>query len=342
MGWLGGIAGAFGGAGDYFQKERDRKDALAQSLANVAGDIHDPEQLAAMAKTMGFEDRHIEDLDLNALAGIGMPRETQRLGALHSELGGLEEGHQIFQEDADIGHILDKYDLGEVGKFGVERRPGAMWAVGETEHHPGVRDAIGRRKAGFETAKESRVDEAGRTAGSTQAGQDRAEEETMGIRFGNPDIMNWIEGVNERAAAGTSLGTARGNQVAWADDYKTPSGHMISGWKQAMERAGIQSDLYKSARQPTQFQRFQFVDPDETSPTYGLPIWGFYNPETGKFSDDASGIPRQAPENPLPYEISNRINPNASVDPIQDMSTMTDEERAAYLAHLRQLITTGP
>lgn len=340
MGWLGGIAGAFGGAGDYFQKERDRKDALAQSLANVAGDIHDPEQLAAMAKTMGFEDRHIEDLDLNALAGIGMPRETQRLGALHSELGGLEEGHQIFQEDADIGHILDKYDLGEVGKFGVERRPGAMWAIGETEHHPGVRDAIGRRKAGFETAREGRVREAGETAGSTQKGQDMAEEDTYKRRFGNEEVMAAIEGVNRAAKRGEAIGAGEGGLQVWADDFKTEGNNMISGWKQAMERAGIQSDLYRSARQPTQFQRFQFVDPDETSPTYGLPIWGFYNPETGEFSDDASGIPRQAPENPLPYEIGNRLNQNPSESLFRDESTMTEEEIAARRLWLQRMLQT--
>ena len=250
MGWLGGLAGACGGGGDYFQKERDRVDALRRTLAGAAGDVHDPEQLAALAKTMGFEDRDMEGLDLEALAGIGMPRETQRLGAMHSELGGLKEGHQIFEEGADIGHLLDKYDLGEVGKFGVERRPGARWAAGQTEHHPGLEDAI-----------EGRVGEAGRTAASTTTGAGDAETDLIIGRAANEKYTGAMDQMNRDNAFATSLGQSQGT----LSSYYAPHDIGVEGigFKTGEDMAESRANLYSSMYQPrANKQRTVVMDPE--------------------------------------------------------------------------------
>ena len=304
MGWLGGIAGAFGGVGDYYQKERDRKDALAQSLANVAGDIHDPEQLAAMAKAMGFEDRHIEGLDLEGLAGIGMPRETQRLGAMHSELGGLEEGHQIFQEGADLGHLLDKYDLGEVGKFGVERRPGAMWAAGQTEHHPGLEDAIGRRQAGFETAREGRVGEAGRTAASTTKGTGEAEIENIIGQAANQKFRDAVTGMAQENAFATSQGQG---QAAISNFFKPFEVGGGIGFKTGEDRARSQGEIYSSMYQPkANLQRTVVMDPETGQLTHAA-----FDPGSGLVTipdyGEGKTPPAAAPDNYVEWEVAKGI-----------------------------------
>ena len=310
MGWLGGIAGAFGGAGDYFQKERDRVDALRRTLAGAAGDVHDPEQLAALAKTMGFEDRDMEGLDLEALAGIGMPRETQRLGAMHSELGGLEEGHQIFQEGADLGHLLDKYDLGEVGKFGVERRPGAMWAAGQTEHHPGIRDAIGRRQAGFETAREGRVDEAGRTAESTTTGAGDAETALIIGQGANQKYRDAATGLARDNAFATSEGSA---QAGISSFFKPFDIGGDIGEKTGEQRAQSQGDIYSSMYQPTaNLQRTVVMDPETGQLTHAA-----FDPGSGLVTipdyGEGQTPPAAAPDNYVEWEVARGIRDASKV-----------------------------
>lgn len=311
MGWLGGVAGAFGGAGDYFQKERDREDSLRQILAGLAPHVDDPAQLESVWGLLGGKPG-AGDIDFGSLAELGGERETQRVGAMHEYVQGLEEGHGLFQPGASTGPVEAKFDLGEVGRRGVsalmgpltEEQSGLGLAPGMSEHRPALMEAIENRRAGFETAREGRVGEAGRTAAATTKGAGDAEIDLIIGQGANERYRNAVTGMARDNAFATSEGQAQAGISSFFKPFNVGGG---IGFKTGEQRAQSQGDIYSSMYQPTaNKQRTVVMDPNTQQLTHA-----YFDPDSGRVTipdyPEGEVAPAAAPDNYVEWAVGQGI-----------------------------------